>query len=1156
MRSLSDNTPKLFDASGAGDATQASSVHGPTGPDMQPTGVQAGRLHPFAFAPQNRDENADGPDFGPSLVIDPGTSIAGLGDMESPTPVGGESTLILQADAPTGSRNATIGRNLPQGGEKVFPAQAGVLSHIVRAHEGHGCLLLHDARERSREDAARLVGGGFLLADGRSPGVRRRVRMGDALAPMRLGPPSVPPPPGREDPRRTQELSGGQRPLTQLDSAIPSAANVAAWEAEIAQINSVPEADRTPDQNGRVVELRARIAAAERQGAGTINAGVRGSRAVRGVEIVEAATPAQRAALDKRIAELEDLVQTGRATQGTARELSRLRALRDDRVTYTVGLGTGESGTIRGAQIVEEATEDQERVILQEIAELERKRREKGLTTGEQARLNELRAAARGNVTIGVGLAGAGTIGAFLSRQFGITRDSQGRETFSVFGPSRTLGAAAVSATGLTTASVNEQIAMHRENISSLQQRLDAAANGQPPPEGALPKSDGVQGGNVNGLSNRLALSNPAEPGAVESPEMLLSLIDGERAALDALQYQAALLSGNSKVAPDGRPLFIPQPDETPAEAEARRKRDALMGPSGPPLAGVRTDTLFGTWDDIGWPIAFANPWDEEAHDLVAAGDEWGVGYMKEIDGYWRPVCPSNNKLQPSKHPFLDMIDKAKEKQEGTVVREQPPPLTPPSEITELPPRQPPPPAIDDGIALSIREQPPRFPARELGVAAPAPSRVVRPIEETPPEPRVPLRAPHQGSTELQPARPQGMRVAEERLGGGPWRPDVPLVDREKGVRLVDADDFSTAMSPVAALEVVTNRLNQLISVVNEMRPFGANALDDAGIALPVQEREEPAIERARDGTVAFAVDRKDAGGNARPFVRDRGKWRRGSFDHNLTRVLGEGSGSSRDEVLIAFGEAKTARRAMAVLPRLGWSRNARELLAQGAPFHARDRLRVSESNGPKAEIDAAALTDDRALALPDYAGTVVAATSQDASGNVVLPASLTVTDVLAQGSVSLRRNGNDASDALTGTTSETTVQSYSVPLAALTAGATIRVVTGFKKTTATADSFWKVYIGASDVTPTACGDVDDNNAYTTILLTLVVLVAGASGVVATSARVWSNGALALAQDETKITTAVDLSAASTLALKAQHVSGTDSLFSTGWNVAIESPTT
>ena len=966
---FSDTKTKLWDLSGEGLASEVCGVVGVSREGSAPSAEVNGVRDPFQRLPFRRDGD-DGVQFPVSLVVDPGSTVDAIGGFEQPSEQSGKSTMIVQADEPPGSRSATLSRAdaLAGGSGKRFPEHMGPVSHILRGTEGHGCLLLHDAREHSPDDAGALPGGGFLHVESRENG-KIRTRMGDAFGPMRLGLSSGQPFTGTAGATIADVEAALAPPRTSTTPRNPDPApeDVARWQSEAAALRGVQE--RTPDQQARLTQLESRITSASqaqfasRAGSGSaVQGGVPGlgfvgSRPpVQGAQLVVEGTNEQRVDAEEELARLDDLAATGRITADQNRRRSALRQALSGSYTIQAGLGAGADGTIHGAQVVEEATAEQVRAIQSRVWFLEAERRRRALTAGEQQELARLRQVMSGNISLTLGLPGGGDFSDARGRIVSVAPD--GSESISVFGQSRKLtGAASVGIAprnpqefAVAVRHSQDRIRALRQDVQGLQQRLDAANAGQPAPAAQV----------VGGVASTNILATQAQQlaqaqGAPEDPWTLYQAIQASRAEIAYhIDYLGAL--GVTAVA-GGQPPTTDAEQRLAAIATAA----ASGAGTGPWLNGVQTSTLFGTWEKAGWPIAFNAPAGEDAHDLQAHGPQWGLGYMLEWGGKWHPVCPMNGNIPPAPpvptpegpgggtEPRL--VDEHEAFEGGGFAGGIPSPI---QEFQSFALRKGPDPSY----------QPP--PTERVLSAAPSVNRPDRPLPvEAPGSPVAPSeafrrsveggafdasayalpRGHMQGQTVIQPARPGSMADVSQRRGGGPFNPDAPLVVRQNGLLTLDRDDFNVGMDVWGALETLSNRLNQAISTINELRPHGDNALDTAGVHVPVQATTTPYTD-AVDGTLAHATD---TDGNAAPFVKDGGKWRRDSHDHQRERVLGEGVKGTSKAILTRYA---TGRRVKDTdLPALGFDRARGVLVARGAVLDAEHAIESPEIVVTKAGV-------------------------------------------------------------------------------------------------------------------------------------------------------------------------------------------------------------
>lgn len=470
---------------------------------------------------------------------------------------------------------------------------------------------------------------------------------------------------------------------------------------------------------------------------------------------------------------------------------------------------------------------------------------------------------------------------------------------------------------------------------------------------------------------------------------------------------------------------------------------DLLGGPGGsggnPNVeTGVLVDTLYGWKGGVGYPIAFDRPAGEDPHDLFAHGDAWAVGYMEEIGGRWRPVCPVS--------VYIPDDDEEEEEEEptggggrGRTTPRQPRrktlaepvaslsivggfqenPVDPDvgddrrgkrdlNDPDEIPPcdeqTQGGPPTHVPAIAES--------PGAKARVATGSQSRLGQGEPRlVPPQPDPGLAA-GQGRSRIQPAPlpvdPDG--DARQRLGGGPWMPRAPLVPRG-GIRTLDGTDFVARRGTVwDAVETISNRLNQVISQQNDARPFGPSALDDAGLFLPPQRRDLPQIPGAFDGTIAQTVNRD---GEVQAWVKDRGAWKPHAWDFARDRFLGPGQRGVSVLARYLTGETTSPQ----MLPAFGWDARARAMGIRNADLDVDGEV---EADGVGVRLPAGG----RFAFVPDGDDLVVE--QDDGGGTTTEHLALTNEGLLAlggrTGGVALKRLGaahleiRASDDAYTGT--------------------------------------------------------------------------------------------------------------------------------------------
>lgn len=521
------------------------------------------------------------------------------------------------------------------------------------------------------------------------------------------------------------------------------------------------------------------------------------------------------------------------------------------------------------------------------------------------------------------------------------------------------------------------------------------------------------------------------------SLEEELALKELELQSLEKLLADIGVMRGNEVIEQHNLVAdVLKQIEEREKEAQDKSVLD-----DRPVVTGISQTALFGLYDDVGYPIAFDKPLLEAAHNLKPYGDEWGVGYMVELGGHWRPVVPITNtpppeKKEPPPPPPEDKKNakdqtgaeteprekgRAEEERSGEGLTYNPdsgdwegdvapagdeylmtatePRLgldggrgteatgrgtTPDNELTPC----------DNGEGSEWEYDPTLwgpFEGEPQGFASlPAPqgygpgagfaslSSAQVPIQQqvrletgSDPRPQVsglqkikPTFSPPQtgGGTKIRPIPPRESAVPgadqRTRLGGGPHAPRASLVPKG-GIRVMDAHDFALTDEPWEITNKLANKLNQVISLVNDRFPFGPSTLDNAGVYIPPQRGVElPHIPGAWDGTIAHTKNRD---GQVQQWIKDSGSWTPQSLDHHTIRTWGSGERGKDAMVVIADGYSSRS----SSLPRFGYKAAQRAFTFKNLPLVVESGFFIED-----AEIKADSLTEAREYTLPDASGT------------------------------------------------------------------------------------------------------------------------------------------------------------------------------------------
>lgn len=897
------------------------------------------------------------------------------------------------------------------------PRDVAPWSHQLRVVDGHLCFVGNLPEEHSLADRADMPGGGFLAWMGDRG--TTRTRMGDHQGPMRMGmsigqdapigagtesDTVVRPVTGegghasstgpREDgaPTQFESRAGGQAPLTRAERQRLIGQNE--YDREHLDQQTTPEARAEVER--QIAERQARLDAdaAARQTGGWVQVG-----------------PRRYQLPDGRVVEFD--IAGGSLIVG--RSGGRFGSLsgnppNDGNDVIVVGLGArpGSSGP-RGAIVDQPATAAQTQRIDAEIALLQDLVQRGFATATERARLNELRRQRANQSTVTLGLAGGGDFSDARGRIVQVATD--GSEYISVFGPSHQLSASVSSIMPRTLQEWNALVIAYRrdaqdtrDQLAGANARLRAAEGGFPTLDGAVEEPGEVRevvqqleyrlffiDATLEDIANGIYGTDQATAFARLEQEVR----NDEAAAQTLVMANRPLETGNLLSALYGRYQNYGWPiafDE-PAEEAAHDLR------ASGPAWGLGHMIVWGNrWRPV-CPIDLSLPGDGPPPD----GPDGGGGGPPppppgEEEEEKKKPPPRKKYVGRSaggsfKEPPIGLGEPdgpfGKPKVFGHVVglgrfgggrgRDGGGASDPPAERGKRNPEDP-----DELIPCDEAE--PGTSARETAfasyTASQSPQESVRRATGSYPayaatrltaQPVIPRRTDPLGAGQsiIQPPRPAGMTMDSDqrvRRGGGPWHPEASLIPRG-GVRILDRFDFVARKHTVFdALQVVTEKLNEVIALENERHPHGPSVLEHAGLYLPPQRgRERPAIEGAFDGTISHTRNRD---GQIQPWVQDGGKPIPQSYDHHQVRT--QGTGKRLDDIItyLATGETSDPRR----MPRVGWVGRVRRYVFERVGVLFGRPIKLQGGNGGTAEITAEMTTDERQLKLPDWDGVAVVA--------------------------------------------------------------------------------------------------------------------------------------------------------------------------------------
>lgn len=122
-------------------------------------------------------------------------------------------------------------------------------------------------------------------------------------------------------------------------------------------------------------------------------------------------------------------------------------------------------------------------------------------------------------------------------------------------------------------------------------------------------------------------------------------------AAREALERQLQQARDTVADGERGLPLGSSRDAREAAEAEAAAGGAAAALAATPFELGLLTETLFGHYAGVGYPIAFNKPISQPAFDLSSTGKRWSAGYMMELNGAWHPVVPAWDSIPGVERP-------------------------------------------------------------------------------------------------------------------------------------------------------------------------------------------------------------------------------------------------------------------------------------------------------------------------------------------------------------------------------------------------------------------------------------------------------------------------------------------------------------------------
>lgn len=221
------------------------------------------------------------------------------------------------------------------------------------------------------------------------------------------------------------------------------------------------------------------------------------------------------------------------------------------------------------------------------------------------------------------------------------------------------------------------------------------------------------------------------------------------------------------------------------------------------------------------------------------------------------------------------------------------------------------------------------------------------------------------GRTKIRPREPAGLYEGDVRrhLGGGIWAP--PALVPPGGIRLVTARDFALGHTTWDVATFIVDKVNQVISLLNERFPFAPDAVTGAGLRVPVQGRArvEKHLPLYQEGTLVSLRTRYPGARSRQALpvphlvardVQGRKVLAPISPDRAPERTLGTGEQGAH--AVVRFATARPAHRDRGRWedgqPKLGWNGQTGRLEIAGAVETAiRTDLSLVEPDGTTVSV-------------------------------------------------------------------------------------------------------------------------------------------------------------------------------------------------------------